>query len=273
MDVAPSQVILWHQQVVCYNAQLLIRGPALRDFAESIVLTNHVATIQRECPHLTKIEPFSEEIMIATQRWEAAEDKRQRAAATRLGLREQHAAGVTYEERQLLRPRGAMITLLKWQLFGDTRYAAILLTDFDVDLFHWKTRSLPPQLPPEFAWLQSRLNPAVTHPTPATSAKALAQAVARLSASRIELVAAPDLEAPINAGILFFKPSRFVFEDGMRALHSQSFSTSLGWNKSGRVHAQLGREAARNGFVVSTSGPNPRPLLQPSDERVFDFLF
>lgn len=218
----------------CHNAELLLREPALQHFAEIFVLTNNISFVRRECLGPVRIAEYSKAVHDAVMAFGAAEERRQRMVAQRNGIKRGTSAGAVRAESQLLPPHGAVITLLKWGLIGETRYKAMLIAELDVDLFHQ-------------GHVMSRVPfPLVDLPTPRTTAEALRDASSRFPLTASSLVAQSDVATPINAGTIFLKPNQAAFEKGLALLRSRTFSPQSGWNRTGRPRAVLASD-----FVVA----------------------
>lgn len=222
----------------CFNAQRLLQEPALRDLAEIVVLTNNASFVRGECTGELRVASYSKEVRDIVRAYGEAEEQRQQRAAARNGKRGL-SAGHERTESQLLPPHGAVITLLKWQLFGEVRYKAVFLAELDVDLFHHgRVTSRVPILP-------------VDRATPRSTAEALRDASRRFLHAGPSLVAHSDPATPINAGMLFFRPSSSVYQAGLALLRTRTFSPTHGWNHSGGPREVLGPGALASGFIVA----------------------
>lgn len=223
----------------CHNAKLLLREPALRHVAEIFVLTNNVSFVLSECgADSLRAATYSKEVQEAVMAYGAAEERRQRRVAEHHGKRGRLSAGAVKAESQLLPPSGAITTLLKWQLIGETRYKSMLIVELDVDIFHHGRVTSRVPIPP------------VDQPTPRSTAEALRHAVDHHA---VDLHTAPTLVAhsdgatPINAGTIFLTPSRDAFEAGLALLRTpRPFSPLTGWNHSGGPQQALSQR-----FVVA----------------------
>ena len=222
----------------CHNAEALVREPALQGVAEIFLLTNNLSFVRRECGPSVRAALFSDEVRDVVAAYGAAEEQRQRKAAENKG-KSGLSAGNMRGESQLLPPHGAVITLLKWQLIGETRYKAMLIAELDVDLFHHGRVTSRVPIPP------------VDKPTPRSSAEALRDASLRIVHATPNLVAHSDVATPINAGMIFLKPSRSAYEYGLALLRTLNFSPKSGWNSSGGPREVLTARALSSGFVVA----------------------
>ena len=108
--------------------------------------------------------------------------------------------------------------MLRWQLFSQGVYDAILVTDLDVDL-------APPR---------SHLGRISRH---------WARVLPRLVHSRIRLVGSPDAGSPLNGGSLLMLPDRHdssFYRDGLAVLRTCTFSTRKGWQEAGAPSTSAG---------------------------------
>lgn len=117
----------------------------------------------------------------------------------------------------------------KWVIVNLVRYRAVLFVDNDVDFLEFGRRSS--------AGVEAYL---------AAAARVWAEEVPRFLASPARLLGSADNEAPINAGILWIKPSRAYYDEGVALLRTMRFSPELGFNFSGRPLDLMPREMAQS---------------------------
>ena len=111
----------------CYSAAALARLPSLNGTAEVVVFTNNAERVLAECHPRPRVLEFSPELRADAARYEES-----RRASRR--------------DRGNLGPFSfGMATLMKWEAFRRTEYAAVLLLDDDVDLF-LHSAGVPPPL-------------------------------------------------------------------------------------------------------------------------------
>jgi hypothetical protein len=118
--------------------------------------------------------------------------------------------------------------LVKWWVMQLTRYELVLAIDNDIDVY-----------------INGFLAQGGADGYLATAARAWAEELPRFRANgSVQLLASPDVESAINGGILWLKPSRARYDEGVALLRSNVFSVELGFNRTGRPRAVLRGEYA-----------------------------
>lgn len=209
----------------CFSASRLVQLPYLRGRYEAIVIANdepYVRSLCRTEPR-PRLLAYSDELASAVRRWSAA-----------LGGKPSRTGQI------------GLASLAKWQLLSLTRYRAILVTDLDVDLF-LHSRGVPP--------LERDGAPGVL------LRHALTTLVELFVRSNTTLIASADYHSPINTGVMWLKPSRRVYELGLRTLRTGSFDPARGFDGVGppRRAINWSRVPAR---LVSSLG---RPVMTRRD--------
>ena len=107
--------------------------------------------------------------------------------------------------------------LSKWQFVNLVSWDVLLVTDLDVDLFHYPLQ-----------------------PTRLAAANAtISSALQGFWDSGRQLRASFDASSPVNAGCLLLRTNRSTFALGLDTLETLRFNTSTGFNLSGAPHAVL----------------------------------
>ena len=121
------------------------------------------------------------------------------------------------------------VALLKWQLVRHEEYQLIFLTDTDVDVLdsHYARSEQEYLMYLQRAWetgLSALLGPsAVTGQVKAPTRYP----------NRTQLVANPDFESPLNAGVMLFKPSAATYRRGVAALNTMRWNLTHGFELAG----------------------------------------
>jgi hypothetical protein len=186
-----------------------------------VIATNDAAFSRLECPQPQIVhKQLDPAFLKLTSRFAATAYDR---AATRTALR----ASGTGVKMHLSHESFDRAVLLKWALVGFTEYELVLLVDADVDFYEVGRRSAQ--------GVRAYL---------ATAARAWAEGLARFRRSSAELIASADAEAPINAGLVWIKPSAAAYDEGLALLRTMRFSAERGFNDSGRPSELLEAGAA-----------------------------
>lgn len=194
----------------CFSLSQLVQLPYLGGRVEGVLITNDVAyalTICRTRP-LPRMITYSDELANAVRQW----------SATLRGCNQSRSTGPSLI---------GLASLAKWQLLAHTEYRAILVTDLDIDLF-LSSRGRPPT-PSEDVWPGQTM--ALRH--------ALTTLFDLFIESNTTLIASPDFHSPINTGVMLLKPSRDVYELGLRTLSTGTFDSDGGFNNVGRPHSAI----------------------------------
>jgi hypothetical protein len=192
-----------------------------------VLSTNNVSFAREQCGQPSVlIERMTDDIVELANRFplEAFNRTARRAEAIAAGKR-LHI--VTYEFDR------ALIT--KWWLVGLTRYEAILMIDYDIDLFE-----------------VGRTSPLGMDAYLLDAARAWIEELPRFRSSKARLLGTPDRESPTNAGMLWMKPSRGYYQEGIALLKSFNFSIDLGFNCSGRPRELMPPRFAADPAVASS---------------------
>ncbi len=103
------------------------------------------------------------------------------------------------------------INSYKWQLLALTQFDVVLFADADLEVM-----------------------PIAEQPA-AAAGRAWARTInALLRAPTVTIVANPDGHAPLNTGFMLLKPSRALFDEGVRVMRGCRFSYDFGWDHVGR---------------------------------------
>ena len=122
--------------------------------------------------------------------------------------------------------------LFKWAVFGLDSYDLVLLADVDIDL-------MPAEQSPRAISKQWReLLPAfIRQPETARSSGSRGWGTDGSLPSAIDaplFVGNADVSSPINNGLFLARPSRDLYQDGIRTLRRCVFNVTTGWERVGR---------------------------------------
>ena len=185
----------------CYNAMRLVQMPWLAGQAEVVAWTNARGAefARAECgPRVQRIVEFDADLQDVARRWAVATADACKSRGSRCHLGQRSVNDVA---------------LLKWQLVRHEEYQLIFLTDTDVDVFdsHYARSEAEYLLYLQRAWetgLHALLGPsAITGQVKAPTRYP----------NRTQLVANPDFESPLNAGVMLFVPSASAYRRGVQA--------------------------------------------------------
>ena len=201
----------------CYNAMRLMQMPWLAGQAEVVAWTNARGAefVRAECgPRVQRIVEFDADLEDLARRWAVATADvcKTRGSRCHLGVRSVND-----------------VALLKWQLVRHEEYQLIFLTDTDVDVMdsHYVRSEQEYLMHLQRAWetgLGALLGPsAVTGQIKSPTRYP----------NRTQLVANPDFESPLNAGVMLFKPSAATYRRGVEALRSMRWNLTHGFELAG----------------------------------------
>jgi hypothetical protein len=176
---------------------------------EVVVATNNVSFTRAQCAQPTVlIEQMSDEIVeLATTFPFRAFDRRAGRAEVAAAKGRWHIVPEAFDR--------AILT--KWFLVGFTRYEMLWVIDNDIDLFEvGRTSRLGMD-----AYLVG-------------AARAWVQELPRFRESSARLLSSADKETPLNTGVMWLKPSRALYDEGIALLRTYRFSIHTGFNNSGR---------------------------------------
>ncbi|KAG8469090.1 hypothetical protein KFE25_007608 [Diacronema lutheri] len=224
-------IVKWCRDAAHFSAALPIlversgAGALWNGHADVVVSTNDVAFTRSECPQPRIIHSQIEPDFLNLTNWFAHTAFDRKEARQRI-----LASGVKHH----LSPEPFDRALLtKWALVGLVRYELVLCVDNDVDFFEAGRRS-----------------PAGVDAYLAAATRAWAEEVPRFRASPARLLGTADMEAPVNMGMVWLKPSRAMFEEGVALLRTGRFSYETGFNMTGRplelMDAQMARTLPMN---------------------------
>lgn len=213
----------------CYNAMRLVSMPWLTGQAEVVVWTNARGQdfVRAECGHrVQRIVEFDGSLSDTVRQWGVATKGVWKACGLRchLGIRSIND-----------------VALLKWQLVRHEEYQLIFLTDTDVDIFdgHYVKSEQEYLMWTRQSWaagLDALLG-----------SSQVRQAKGRTRyANGTQLVANPDFESPINAGVMLFKPSAATYRRGVDALTSMQWNLTHGFELAGSSCAGLPQKTMMN---------------------------
>lgn len=135
--------------------------------------------------------------------------------------------------------------LFKWQLFAMTDYDVVLFSDVDVELVPL----------------------ADTDPKRAAASwNRLISRFARTAAPK--LLANSDVASPFNAGVMFIRPSRRLFAEGLAVVRSCRFNKSHGWELAGVSPAAV----APNPYSLHTKAAPWDFVGAGSDQGLYLFM-
>ena len=201
----------------CYNAMRLVQMPWLAGQAEVVVWTNARGAdfARAECgPRVQRIVEFDADLEDVARRWAVATAGACKSRGSRCHLGQRSVNDVA---------------LLKWQLVRHEEYQLVFLTDTDVDVFdsHYARSEREYLMYLQRAWetgLHALLGPsAVTGQVKAPTRYP----------NRTQLVANPDFESPLNAGVMLFIPSVSAYRRGVQALRSMRWNLTHGFELAG----------------------------------------
>lgn len=217
----------------CYNAIQLLRMPWLAGRSEVVIWTNPRGAdfVRTECgARVDRIVLFDNEMVQLARRWAKSTSNACGAAGRRCHL------GLTSVND---------VAVLKWQLVRHEEYRLIFLTDTDLDIFdmHYAKSEAEYQWHMQLAWTMG-LDAFIGNGTRGSVASASAveqRDVDRTYGARRHLqyangthvIANPDFESPINAGVMLIKPSARSFQLGVDALSTMRWNLSHGFGFAG----------------------------------------
>jgi hypothetical protein len=83
-------------------------------------------------------------------------------------------------------------------------------------------------------------------------ARAWLSEVPKFRRSGARMLSSVDIESPVNTGVMWLKPDRALYEEGVALLHTMRFSPELGFNMSGRPRELMPPELAADEAVNAT---------------------
>lgn len=125
--------------------------------------------------------------------------------------------------------------LTKWALVALTRYELVLSLDNDIDLYEVGRRNVLGMS----AYLSN-------------AARVWATELSKFRDSPARMLGTPDAESPTNMGMIWLKPSRAYYDEGIALLRENRFSVELGFNSTGRPHDLMPPDIATDEAVAKT---------------------
>ena len=214
----------------CYNAARLTRMPWLDDEAEVVVWTNARGEdfVRGECGELVhRIVQFDASLKDLARRWNEVT-----ATACKVRGRRCHLG------KRIINN----VAILKWQLGRHIEYKLIFLTDTDVDILdgHYTSTERLFLLHMHQSWatgLDALLGPSKVRQVTESFRGQLKTPVRYPNGT--QLVVGPDMDSPLNAGVMLFKPSAFAYRRGIQALNFMQFNLTHGYELAGTSCAGL----------------------------------